>query len=212
VSATPVDTKAMFGRTPDRGVARRQAFLQAAREVFLEQGYEAASVNDVVRRAGGSLATLYAQFGNKEGLFLAVVQDQHERFIRAMTPESVDHLALEPGLLAIGEHYVRALLAPDNLSFFRIMVGEARKFPAQLQRYLSTAGADKVRDVIATFLQARNVPAPDPEMAASYLLELCRAKHHYRALSDDAYKVSDEQITAHVRAAIKFFLEGALPR
>ena len=68
--------------------------LQAAREVFLEQGYEAASVNDVVRRAGGSLATLYAQFGNKEGLFQAVTQDQHERFTRAMTPDSVDHLPL----------------------------------------------------------------------------------------------------------------------
>ena len=40
--------------------ARRHAFLLAAREVFLEQGYEEASVNDVVRRAGGSLATLYA--------------------------------------------------------------------------------------------------------------------------------------------------------
>ncbi|MBS0385347.1 MAG: helix-turn-helix transcriptional regulator, partial [Proteobacteria bacterium] len=46
----------------DRGVARRHAFLLSAREVFLEQGYEQASVNDVVRRAGGSFATLYAQF------------------------------------------------------------------------------------------------------------------------------------------------------
>lgn len=212
MSAAPIESKTMFGRTPDRGVARRQAFLQSAREVFLEQGYEAASVNDVVRRAGGSLATLYAQFGNKEGLFFAVIQDQHERFTRAMTPDSVDHLPLEAGLQAIGEQYVRALLTPDNLSFFRIIVGEGRKFPEHLQRYISSGGADKVRDVIATFLQARDVPVDDAEMAASYLLELWRAKHHYRALSDSAYEVSDTQITAHVRAAIKFFLEGALPR
>lgn len=198
-------------RAPDRGVARRQAFLQAAREVFLEQGYEAASVNDVVRRAGGSLATLYAQFGNKEGLFLAVTQDQHERFIRAITPDSVDHLPLEQGLQAIGEHYVRALLARDNLAFFRIIVGEARKFPEQLQRYISSGGADKVRAVIASFLAARKANVENPEVAASYLLELWRSSHHYRALADDAYQLTDAALVAHVAAGVRFFLRAAQP-
>ena len=100
---------ASSARPLDRGVARRQAFLEAAREVFLDQGYEAASVNDVVRLAGGSLATLYSQFGNKEGLFLAVVQDQHERVLAAMTPSSVDDLSLEDGLKQIGAQFVRAI-------------------------------------------------------------------------------------------------------
>lgn len=197
-------------RAPDRGVARRQAFLQAAREVFLEQGYEAASVNDVVRRAGGSLATLYAQFGNKEGLFLAVTQDQHERFIRAITPDSVDHLPLEQGLRAIGEHYTRAILAPENLAFFRIVVGEGRKFPEHLQRYISS-GADKVRGVVTSFIEARGAKVEDPEMAASYLLELWRARHHYRALADDAYRVSEEDLTGHVAMAVRFFLSATRP-
>lgn len=186
--------------------------MNAAREVFLEQGYEAASVNDVVRRAGGSLATLYAQFGNKEGLFFAVIQDQHERFMRAMTPDCVDHLPLEEGLQSIGECYVRALLARDNLAFYRIMLGEARKFPQQMQRYLSTGGADKVRALIADFLKARDVMGGNAETAASYLLELWRSRHHYRALADDSYRVSDEEISEHVARASRFFLDGALPR
>ena len=54
MAVSPIETAAP-ARVPDRGVARRQAFLQAAREVFLEQGYEAASVNDVVRLAGGQI-------------------------------------------------------------------------------------------------------------------------------------------------------------
>ncbi len=197
-------------RAPDRGVARRQAFLQAAREVFLEQGYEAASVNDVVRRAGGSLATLYAQFGNKEGLFQAVTQDQHERFTRAMTPDSVDHLQLEAGLQAIGEHYVRAYLMPENLAFFRIIVGEGRKFPEHLQRYISS-GADRVRAILAGFLEARGAKVEDPDMAASYLLELWRSRHHYRALADDAYRITDKQLTEHVAAAVAFFMRAVKP-
>lgn len=208
MNATSESKAAVAGRSPDRGVARRQAFLQAAREVFLEQGYEAASVNDVVRRAGGSLATLYAQFGNKEGLFLAVTQDQHDRFVRAITPESADHLPLEQGLRAIGEHYTRAMLEPDNLAFFRIIVGEARKFPEHLQRYISSGGADKVRAVVAGYIQARGVKVDDPEIAASYLLELWRARHHYRALADNAYRVSEAELTAHVAAGVAFFLKA----
>lgn len=195
----------------DRGVARRQAFLQAARAVFLEQGYEAASVNDVVRRAGGSLATLYAQFGNKEGLFLAVVQDQHERFTTAMMPDSVEHLPLEAGLQAVGEHYLRAVLDRDNLAFFRLVVGEGRKFPQHLQRYV-WGGVEKVRSIIVAFLKTRMPDLPDHDMGAAYLLEMWRGRHHFQALADDSYSLSDAAISAHVKAAVHQFLHGALPR
>jgi AcrR family transcriptional regulator len=199
------------GRHVDRGVARRQAFLQAARDVFLEQGYEEASVNDVVRRAGGSLATLYAQFGNKEGLFLAVAQDQNDRFVRAITPECVDHLPLEEGLQAIGQRYLHALLAKDNLAFFRIMVGEGRKFPQLLQRYIAT-GSDKVRASVADYLKRAGGEIRAPETVAPYFLEVIRSKHHYRAMSDESYRLSDAEIEQNVAQAVRFFLNGAMPR
>lgn len=195
-------------RPPDRGVARRQAFLQGARQVFLEQGYEAASVNDVVRLAGGSLATLYAQFGSKEGLFLAVIQDQHERILTAMTPQCVDHLPLEEGLQAIGEQFTRALLERDCLAFFRLIVGEGRKFPQSVQRYL-VLGADKVREVVAKYLKiAAPNYAGDRELMASDFLDLLRGRHHYLALADDAYVLTDAQLAAHVRHVVGFLIAG----
>ena len=195
-------------RPVDRGVARRQAFLEAAREVFLEQGYEAASVNDVVRLAGGSLATLYSQFGNKEGLFLAVVQDQHDRVLASMAPSNVDDLSLEDGLHQIGKQFVHALLAKDSLSFFRITVGEGRKFPELVQRYISV-GADRVREVVANHLR-KGAPEfkGDHDIVALYFLELLRGRHHYRALSDPAYQLTDAQISEHVASATKFFICG----
>jgi AcrR family transcriptional regulator len=196
------------GRPINRGVARRQAFLQAAREVFLEQGYEEASVNEIVRRAGGSLATLYAQFASKEGIFLAVAEEQHERFVRAMTPGRVDHLPLEEGLQAMGEQFVHALLSRESLAFFRIIVGEGRKFPQLLQRYVFS-GADKVRGVVANYLASAAPHIADAEMVASYFLELLRARHHYRALADDSYVLTNEDITAHVAGVVRFFLAGA---
>lgn len=198
----------MVVRAPDRGVARRQAFLQAARTVFLEQGYEAASVNDVVRLAGGSLATLYSQFGNKEGLFLAVIQDQHERLTVAMTPESVDHLPLEEGLQKIGEQFLRTILTRESLDFFRIVVGEGRKFPQTVQRYVFT-GADKVREVVVSFVReaAPNFKG-DYDAAASYFLEMLRSKHQYRALADDNYELTSEDLSEHVSHSVRFLVNG----
>lgn len=198
----------LHGRAPDRGVARRAAFLMAAREVFLNQGYEAASVNDVVRIAGGSLATLYAQFGNKEGLFLAVVQDQHERVLDVMNVDRVDHLPLDQGLQVIGEQFLHAILARDSLNFFRLVVGEGRKFPELVQSYI-LVGADKVREVVRNFIKSA---APDYkgdiEAAASYFLELVRSTHQYHALADDKYVLPDPELTAHVRLAVDFFIKG----
>lgn len=197
-------------KSSDRGVARRHAFLEAAREVFLEHGFEAASVNDVVRAAGGSLATLYAQFGSKEGLFLAVTEDQHDRFVRQIMPECVDHLPLDEGLQVIGEHFVRAILSKENLAFFRIVVGEGRKFPQLMQRYVSF-GADRVRDIIANYIRAAAPDAHEPNQAASYFLEVLRARHHYLALADDAYRLSDAALAAHVAGAVRFLVRGLGP-
>ncbi|MBX3511829.1 MAG: TetR/AcrR family transcriptional regulator [Hyphomonadaceae bacterium] len=196
-------------RPIDRGVARRQAFMRAAREVFLEQGFEAASVNEVVRRAGGSLATLYAQFGNKAGLFAAVLQDHHEAFIEQMKPDVVDHLPLDQALGAVGEKFTRNLLSRDNLAVFRILIGEGRKFPEELQRYVR-ASADQVVAVVANVLAQHKVPVADHAASASLLLELLRSRHHYRALIDPSYAITDEQLSQHVANAVRIFLHGVL--
>ncbi len=197
-------------RTPrpgDRGAARQRAFLEAARQVFLRDGYEAASVNDVVKIAGGSLATLYSQFGNKEGLFLAMARARHDNFIRSLTPERVDHMPLEQGLQVIGEQFLRALLAPDTVAMFRVVIGEGRKFPEDVRRFIFS-GADKVRAVVASYLAAHEAGVEDADSAAAFLLDLIRSRHHIRALAEPDYALSETELAAHVAGAVRFFLNG----
>jgi AcrR family transcriptional regulator len=205
--APPSETK-QDARPVDRGVARRQAFLQAARQVFLEQGYEAASVNDVVRLAGGSLATLYSQFGNKEGLFLAFMQDQHERFAREMRPDRVDQLPLEAALQVVGEHFLRRLLQKDSLAFYRIMVSEGSKLPAEIRRYFISGGMTQVQDELHAQLVNAGLEEADARECLSYFIELLRSHHHFQAISEPNYSVSDADLKAHVGRAVKFLLNG----
>lgn len=51
---------------------RQSAILDAAESLFLEQGYDRTSLAEIVKRSGGSLATLYELFGNKQGLLHAI--------------------------------------------------------------------------------------------------------------------------------------------
>lgn len=73
-----------------RTEARREAIIDAAASVFLEMGYERASMNEVTKRMGGSKATIYSYFPSKEELFIAVVN----RVATAHLAEAVSELAI----------------------------------------------------------------------------------------------------------------------
>src|SRR5579871_144764 len=124
------DTDSSTRSEPEgRAELRRAAFLKAAREVFLEYGYEAANMAEIVKRAGGSLSTLYAQFGGKKGLFEAMIDARVGQLTEQMQIELAAHAPLREGLKRIGENFMLKLCEPESLDVFRLMVGQARKFP-----------------------------------------------------------------------------------
>ena len=61
-----------------------QKALKAAQEAFWEHGYEATSLDDLVRRMGVQRASLYATFGDKRSLFLAALRRYQEESLRAL--------------------------------------------------------------------------------------------------------------------------------
>ena len=65
-----------------RGHERRLALLISANELFLERGYDAVSLDDIVNHAGGSKASIYKYFGNKDGLFTAICDYRSELFFK----------------------------------------------------------------------------------------------------------------------------------
>lgn len=65
-----------------RGIERRLALLLSATELFLDKGYDAVSLDDIVNHAGGSKASIYKYFGNKDGLFTAICDYRREMFLK----------------------------------------------------------------------------------------------------------------------------------
>lgn len=72
-----------------RSAERKEKFIQAGLEIFLENGYENTSLTDIIKKSGGSLASVYKFFENKEGLFRAIVERGFDDF-RTQIDEKID--------------------------------------------------------------------------------------------------------------------------
>ena len=196
-----------------RGDKRRAAFIAAAREVFLEQGYEAASMSDIVLRAGGSLSTLYSQFGDKQGLFLAMLDERIRLITASMGVELSAHAPVADGLRRIGQQFTSKLLEPESLEMYRLILGLARKFP-EIPREFVRRGPDRLRQALADYLidrvDAGEIQIEDPYRAASLFLEMARAGLVNRALMDDDIRPTPKEIEASVDLVVDMFLNGAV--
>ena len=196
-----------------RGDKRRAAFIAAAREVFLEQGYEAASMSDIVLRAGGSLSTLYSQFGDKQGLFLAMLDERIRQITASMGVELSAHAPVADGLRRIGQQFTSKLLEPESLEMYRLILGLARKFP-EIPREFVRRGPDRLRQALADYLidrvDAGEIQIEDPYRAASLFLEMARAGLVNRALMDDDIRPTPKEIEASVDLVVDMFLNGAV--
>src|SRR5687768_7684453 len=107
-----------------RGERRREALLAAATAVFLERGFAGSTLDEVIARAGGSRATLYQQFGGKEGLFAAIIGAVCEHMVVPLLEATQSPGDPRRVLTTFAKRFLDALLAPDSLALYRVMSGE----------------------------------------------------------------------------------------
>lgn len=198
---------------PEAGRAelRRAAFLQAARDVFLEFGYEQANMAEIVRRAGGSLSTLYAQFGGKKGLFEAMIDSRVGELTEQMQVELAAHTPIGEGLRRIGEVFLTKQAHPESLDVFRLMVAQAKKFPDIIETWRAR-GPEAVRNALAQYLRDRadagEIRIKDFDIAAQVFFDLVRSRIQFRALLLPNYVPEEAEIRETVDRAVKVFLGG----
>lgn len=198
---------------PEAGRAelRRAAFLKAARDVFLEYGYEAANMAEIVKRAGGSLSTLYAQFGGKQGLFEAMIDERVKDLTAQMHIELAAHAPLREGLKRIGENFLFKQTQPESLDVFRLMVAQARKFPSIAESWGKRL-PEQVRKALADYLRDRalagEIRIDNYDLAAAVFFDLVRARIQFRALLNVSYAPTETEVRETVDRAVKVFLGG----
>lgn len=116
-------------RTSDtRREERRRAILDAAEEMFLEQGFDRVSLGAIVRRSGGSLATVYELFGNKQGLLRAVVYRWRDEGMGGLLDIPKEETPAET-LLRYARQCYGFVTDPRSVALLRIVIGESLAHP-----------------------------------------------------------------------------------
>ncbi|MBW7850616.1 MAG: TetR/AcrR family transcriptional regulator [Rhodospirillales bacterium] len=160
-------------RTADSHDPKLQKILAAAKEVFLEHGYAAASMDLVARRAKASKTTVYTRFPSKEALFAATIVTECERHGMLFRAEDFDHLPLDEALLRIGGRFLDLVWSPEALRTHRIVMGEAARFPEVARVFYDTGFVQTGEAVARFFVRAKErglIAVDDPAFTARQFL------------------------------------------
>jgi len=202
-----------------RSQHKRTTILEAATDLFLQNGYLGTSMDEVAQRADVSKQTVYAQFASKEALFFAMVG--------AMTSVAASEVHSALGLARDGKDvagYLRAyaerqllvVLTPRLMQLRRLVIGEVARFP-QLGRAVYDGGPKRAISAIASALKQLTdrglLAIDDPVIAASHFNWLVMGDPVNRAmlLGDDAIP-SRAALRRHAAKAVHVFLEGYAAR
>jgi AcrR family transcriptional regulator len=194
---------------------RKQAMLAAARELFLAKGYAATSLDDVVTKSGGSLATLYQLFGNKEGLWRELVQTYTARVAEPMADDDVDHGPPAVVLRDVARRLIALKMDSDVMAGLRIVMTEGGKFP-DLARLLYENGPMAGERNLSAYLQrqvdAGTLDVPNVELAAHLFCGLVAGEHQLWTLCGINVDMTPDEIEKRVDEVVKLFLAAYQPK
>jgi AcrR family transcriptional regulator len=193
----------------DEDSAKRRQIVEGARAIFLSQGFDAASMNDIARAAGVSKGTLYVYFKHKEQLFEAIVEQECEAQAEGIFElEHGDH-DVEAMLTRLGFAYIRFLCRPEKASAIRTVIAIADRMPELGRKFYEQGpakGIAKLAAYIAAQVDAGVLVVEDCEVAAAQFMEACQAMLFKSMVFNFVREPSAQQIQRVVPIAVKVFL------
>lgn len=194
-----------------RGQERRLALLLSANDLFLERGYEAVSLDDIVNHAGGSKASIYKYFGNKEGLFTAICDYRRELFFKDICScynSEKDHL--HSYLVQTLINFYLHLKKPENVAFIRLIIEQAQKNP-DLALYIHEKGAHFIQITIAKALECAHlqglVDCQNPLGSAMMYFGILR-DYEWRIIMGLEVDQPEQEVIKYIEYCVDHFLKG----
>jgi len=157
--------------------AKRDQILEGARQVFMEQGFDAASMNDICRAAGVSKGTVYVYFEGKEDLFVALVERERSRLFEEVDQLLQGDMALEERLERYAARLAEIVCSDEVIRAQRIIIGIAERMPELGSRFYDSAqrAQGRLARIFEQETAAGRLAVPDPLLAAQQFIELAMA-------------------------------------
>ena len=191
--------------------AKRRQILDGARKVFLDRGFDAASMMDIAKAAGVSKGTLYVYFKDKDDLFDGMVRGECIMQLDGVFDFDPNDHDVEAVLLKRGKAFVKALGNPQRLSSWRTVIAVAERMP-EVGRKLYESGPARGLASLTAYLKAQVeagiLDIDDCEIAAAQFIETCHATMLKPMLFNFGPPPTDERIAYVVGIAVRTFMRA----
>ena len=206
IESAPAEPRARDGRRT-RAEAKRNQILKVAREVFLKHGYAGTSVDSIVDILGGSKSTIYSHFGNKEGLFAAVIrQFGHDSALPDFPVADGD---IRNELIAFAEDRIRRVFSSLNVDIMRIVIAEAARQPEIAELYYRNAPAPTYNafgKYLSTAIERGDLEIDDTRRATDEFIGSLLMRGFLSHLFGVERDVTDEAVSAKAAEITDSFL------
>jgi AcrR family transcriptional regulator len=198
-------------RHSDRKDQRRRLIVETARAAFFRNGYGGTTMSSIAADLGGSKATLWSYFRNKQDLFTAVIDDMVERYgeaLRMPLPAEGDPVET---LRRFASSLMKTIMQPEIIALHRMVTGEAGRFP-ELGRLLYERGPGRgqarMADWMAQLMQRGALRAADAVTASRHFAGLCQSGAFQRLLIGAGGKPKSAQVKEEIDAAVDAFMRA----
>ncbi|MBD8598062.1 TetR/AcrR family transcriptional regulator C-terminal domain-containing protein [Pseudomonas sp. CFBP 8772] len=197
------------GRPKD--LAKRQAILEAAKNLFIRNGYANTSMDAVAAEAGVSKLTVYSHFTDKETLFSCAVVARCEEQVPALFVDVPVDEPVETVLLGIARGFQTLINSPESIDLNRLIIALGPQASSLTQVFFE-AGPQRVLRELERFLRKlsgkNGLHFESPLDAAGHFLSLIKGVHHFRLLIGTGEIPDERAADHHARDVVALFLKA----
>jgi TetR/AcrR family transcriptional regulator, mexJK operon transcriptional repressor len=193
--------------------AKRDAIIAAAQRRFTQEPYDRVSLDEIAADADVSKVTIYANFPNKEALFVAAISASCEAVFSKVDLSAPESGPVDQVLYRLGCEFLHMIFDPDVDRLHAVIMTEGPARPELPQMYYDTV-VRRSTDVLAAYLKAEtekgHLAIDDADTAAVQFLALVQGEFRYRAELGLAL-ARREEIEAYVAACVAMLLRAWRP-
>jgi TetR/AcrR family transcriptional repressor of mexJK operon len=191
---------------------RLTELLDVAAEIFISEGFSAASTNEIARRANSSKTTFYSRFPTKEHLFLAVIERRIDGIFQQVAGTLPEERPIEETLQKFGSALIRLALSQEQIALIRVVSMEAARFPELGKRYYEL-GPKRAEERLAAYLRkqverGRLLNEDTRQMAQHFVSLASGGPVRWFVLGFDPISMSKNAIQKHLDSAVLMFMRA----
>ena len=191
---------------------RLTELLDVAAEIFIAQGFSAASTNEIARRANSSKSTFYSRFPTKEQLFLAVLERRMTSIFQQVAGSLPEEPPIENTLRNFGSALIRLALSKEQIALVRVVSMESARFPELGKRFYEL-GPKRGEEALAAYftkqVERGRLSSEDTRQMAQHLMSLMTGGPvRWFVLGLHGSSLSKSALQKHLDSAIEVFMRA----